>query len=119
MSRSAIELSGPDLAGQIDWAHLERATLGDPRLAAEVLDLFVRQSGELAMALRGLPPDVSALAHKLKGSARGIGAWPVADAAENLETAIATSADPGPAVDALLAQIAAAGKVIASQRRDG
>jgi HPt (histidine-containing phosphotransfer) domain-containing protein len=30
---------------------------------------------------------VPALAHTLKGSARGIGAWRVADAAENIERA--------------------------------
>jgi HPt (histidine-containing phosphotransfer) domain-containing protein len=38
--------------------------------------------------MAALPTDAGALAHKLKGSARGIGAFAVADAAASLETAI-------------------------------
>jgi len=39
------------------------------------------------------PAALSALAHALKGSARGIGAWAVADAAEALERAAAAPDD--------------------------
>ncbi len=72
----------------IDETHLERMTLGDRRLEREVLELFVRQTtimlgrivgAELALA--------AAAAHTLKGSARGIGAWRVARAAELVENA--------------------------------
>lgn len=66
----------------VDRAHLREMTMGDAVLAREVLALFDRQ---LAIMLRRLPAaDAAAksdLAHALKGSARGIGAWRVADAA--------------------------------------
>ena len=77
----------PD-SGPIDVRHLERMTLGDASLEREVLAMFAGQSAGLAGALAGLPPDASTLVHKLKGSARAIGAFAVAEAAENLEAAM-------------------------------
>ena len=72
----------------IDETHLERMTLGDRRLEREVLELFVRQTtimlGRIVGADRAL---AAAAAHTLKGSARGIGAWRVARAAELVESA--------------------------------
>jgi HPt (histidine-containing phosphotransfer) domain-containing protein len=72
----------------IDDSHLERMTLGDRRLEREVLELFVRQTtimlGRIVGPDRGL---AAASAHTLKGSARGIGAWRVARAAELVENA--------------------------------
>jgi HPt (histidine-containing phosphotransfer) domain-containing protein len=43
--------------------------------------------------LAALPADSSVLAHTLKGSARAIGAFAVADAAARLETAMARGFD--------------------------
>ena len=63
----------------LDLDHLSRMTLGDAELEQEVL-----------AAMAALPAETGALAHKLKGSARGIGAFAVADAAASLETAIRT-----------------------------
>src|SRR3954468_22970196 len=72
----------------IDLVHLARTTLGDRSLEREVLQLFDRQSTILIARMRTVPPaGVVALAHTLKGSARGIGAWRVARAAELLELA--------------------------------
>ncbi len=72
----------------IDASHLERMTLGDRRLEREVLELFVRQTTILLTRIAGAePPMAAAAAHTLKGSARGIGAWRVARAAELLEQA--------------------------------
>src|SRR5690349_8857859 len=72
----------------IDLVHLARTTLGDRALEREVLQLFDRQSSILIARMRGAAPAVvAALAHTLKGSARGIGAWRVAHAAETLELA--------------------------------
>lgn len=72
----------------IDETHLERMTLGDRRLEREVLELFVRQTtimlGRIVGSDRGL---AAAAAHTLKGSARGVGAWRVARAAELVESA--------------------------------
>lgn len=112
MPQSGVQPPTADPAAPIDWAHLSRATLGDPELAAEVLQLFARQVADMAAAIRGLHPDTCALVHKLKGSAQGIGAWPVAEAAEHLETRLTANADPGPAVDDLLKRIAAACEAI-------
>ncbi len=72
----------------IDETHLERMTLGDRRLEREVLELFLRQTTiMLDRIVNGAPPLAAAAAHTLKGSARGIGAWRVARAAELLEDA--------------------------------
>jgi len=76
----------PDEA--IDLAHLKRMTLGEPALEGEVLALFAAQSGDLMRRLNALPADAEALAHTLKGSARAIGAFRVADAAFGVEVAL-------------------------------
>jgi len=75
-------------AGGIDLGHLARMTLGEQQLQSEVLALFDRQAEMLLGHVRRLSPDlVAALAHTLRGSARGVGAWRVAAAAEQLELA--------------------------------
>jgi HPt (histidine-containing phosphotransfer) domain-containing protein len=68
-------------------------TLGDRDLEREVLQLFDRQTGMLADRLREAPAALAAsCAHTLKGSARGIGAWRLAHAAERVEHVIAIAA---------------------------
>jgi len=72
----------------IDLVHLSRMTLGDRSLEREVLQLFDRQATLLIARMRQIAPSgISAVAHTLKGSARGIGAWHVARAAEAVESA--------------------------------
>src|SRR5205807_10072502 len=71
--------------GFIDTAHLRRMTLGDEALRREVLTLFVRQSADLVARMATFPADMAAIAHTLKGSARGIGAFSAAASAERLE----------------------------------
>jgi hypothetical protein len=84
----------------IDLVHLARMTLGDKSLE-EVLALFERQSGILLARMRQVPfPAAGAFAITLKGSAGGIGAWRVAEAAEAVERAV-TGRDPADLVDAL------------------
>jgi HPt (histidine-containing phosphotransfer) domain-containing protein len=80
--------------GPIDFEHLKRMTLGDAGLEREVLAMFSAQSAKLMATLAAMPADAAALAHKLKGSARAIGAFGVADAADRLEAALASSANP-------------------------
>lgn len=76
----------------IDLVHLARMTLGERSLEREVLQLFDRQSTLLIARMRAAAPaGVVTLAHTLKGSARGIGAWRVARAAEALEAADAAA----------------------------
>ena len=84
-------MPSPPLApddGPIDIEHLQRMTLGDASLEREVLAMFSAQAVRLIGALATLPADTGALAHTLKGSARAIGAFAVADAAADLEAAI-------------------------------
>jgi HPt (histidine-containing phosphotransfer) domain-containing protein len=70
----------------IDLDHLARMTFGEASLEAEVLSLFDRQAAVLLAHMRDAPPAaVAAFAHTLKGSARGIGAWRVAEAASVVE----------------------------------
>ena len=72
----------------IDENHLGRMTLGDRRLEREVLEIFVRQTTIMLDRIMGAEPALAAAAaHTLLGSARGIGAWRVARAAERLELA--------------------------------
>jgi HPt (histidine-containing phosphotransfer) domain-containing protein len=87
--------------GPIDIAHLRRMTLGDISLEHEVLAMFAGQATELAATLAQLPPEAAALAHKLKGSARAIGAVHVATAATELEAALRNGTDPAEPLAAL------------------
>jgi len=90
-------MPSPPLApddGPIDFEHLGRMTLGDAILEHEVLAMFSAQAVGLLRALAVLPADAGELAHKLKGSARAIGAFQVADAAGWLETAVLNGDDP-------------------------
>ena len=83
------ETSAPSIAPTdqpIDLIHLRRMTLGEGSLEREVLQLFCRQAEILTARMRTAKPAVTAAsAHTLKGSARGIGAWRVAAAAEAVE----------------------------------
>ena len=85
----------------IDIQHLGRMTLGEAALEAEVLALFSAQSGEIVTRLKTSPPDAAALAHTLKGSARAIGAFRVADAALGVEAAMKNNGDLGEAITLL------------------
>ena len=60
---------------------------------------------------------VAALAHTLKGSSRGIGAWQVADAAAAVEADAAEGRDTAAAVERLAAAIRAAQVDIAELMR--
>jgi HPt (histidine-containing phosphotransfer) domain-containing protein len=90
-------MPSPPLApddGPIDIVHLRRMTLGDVDLEREVLAMFSAQAVGLAGALATLPSDARALVHTLKGSARAIGAFGVADAAACLEAMIQNGGNP-------------------------
>ena len=70
----------------IDDDHLRQMTLGDRGLEREVPEIFIRQAALMLRRISGAKPALAA-AHTLKGSARGIGAWRVAHAADRLEQA--------------------------------
>jgi HPt (histidine-containing phosphotransfer) domain-containing protein len=78
----------------IDRKHFEAATFGDGALQREILGLFEAQAEKLAGIIR----DTSGrerveAAHTLKGTARGIGAFALADAAEKVEQGDAEAVD--------------------------
>jgi HPt (histidine-containing phosphotransfer) domain-containing protein len=90
-------MPSPPLApddGPIDLAHLSRMTLGDESLEQEVLAMFSAQSAKLLDTLAAMPAEAGTLAHTLKGSAKAIGAFAVAEAAGRLEAALAAGSDP-------------------------
>ena len=62
-------------------------TLDDQALEREVLGMFLQQAGRLVDALAETPAETSTLAHTLKGSARAIGAFRLAEAAAAVEDA--------------------------------
>jgi len=97
-------MPSPPLApgdGPIDFDHLQRMTLGDAGLEKEVLTMFSAQSAKLVHTLAAIPVDAGALAHTLKGSARAIGAFAVAEAAVGLEAAMQKGDDPAQALAGL------------------
>ena len=98
--------------GPIDFEHLSRMTLGDPALECEVLSMFVAQSARLLDRLAPLPAETGSIAHTLKGSARAIGAFAVAEAASRLEAALPEAGDARSALAALRDAVAEAQGVI-------
>ena len=70
----------------VDLVHLARYTGGDTALNAEILRLFDTQTSEMVDQLHGILDARDAkswkqVTHTLKGAARGIGAFGLADAA--------------------------------------
>jgi HPt (histidine-containing phosphotransfer) domain-containing protein len=102
----------------IDLVHLARMTLGDRGLEREVLALFDRQATVLVSRMRASPSAaVTSVAHTLKGSARGVGAWQVAAAAEAVEVAAAGEGDLSAAISRLAIVAEEARAVIAELLR--
>ena len=92
MIRAAVEVlerdGGTHAHTVLDRAHLSRMTFNDRTLEQEVLQLFERQAEVLMARMRkSAPAAIATLAHTLKGSAIGIGAGRVAQAAAAAEQA--------------------------------
>ncbi|WP_296743770.1 Hpt domain-containing protein [Mesorhizobium sp.] len=88
----AFSMPGGDVSGTarsrpVDLAHLARQTMDDRALEQEVLALFVQQALSVRDKILGADErERVLLAHGLKGSARGIGAFAVAECAAAIET---------------------------------
>jgi HPt (histidine-containing phosphotransfer) domain-containing protein len=87
----AFSMPGGESCGQarsrpVDLVHLARQTMGDRALEQEVLALFVQQAtlvrDQIVAASTG---ERLRLAHSLIGSARGVGAFAIADCAVEIE----------------------------------
>ena len=99
----------------VDLVFLSRQTGGDRALEEEVLSLFAKQAAVLGDELRGKCTKASRKrnAHTLKGAARAIGAFGLAECASRIET------DPGnqAPVRALLREVETVRDYIASLLR--
>lgn len=103
-----IEQGPKQAESVIDEEHLGRMTLGDRSLEREVLEIFARQTTLSLSRLAGAEPArAAAVAHTLKGSARGVGAWRVAQAAERLERVVSEKGNDE-ALQGAIAQLEAA-----------
>ena len=71
----------------LDRTHLSRQTFGDRKLEREVLDLFRTQSPVYLGRVKAARSESEwrEAVHTLKGSARAIGAWRMAEVAERAE----------------------------------
>lgn len=70
----------------IDREHLARQTMGDRAIEGEVLALFAAQAQTVRERIgEACTEERLRLAHGLKGSARGIGAFAVADCVAQIE----------------------------------
>jgi HPt (histidine-containing phosphotransfer) domain-containing protein len=104
----------------LDLEHLRRQTAGDRDLERELLALFVAQCARLRPLLAAAPSTAERAdaAHTLKGSARAIGAWSLAGAADRLEAALRGGGpEPMGLVGEIEAIIAAACDAAAAQGR--
>jgi HPt (histidine-containing phosphotransfer) domain-containing protein len=120
MAQAAMLPATPALeAPAIDRAHLKQMTFGDRGLERELLQLFDRQAELLLARMRaGEGAVLAMLAHTLKGSALGIGATEVAQAAAAAEAAATGApAQRDEALDCLAAAIDAARVEIAALLR--
>ena len=78
-------MTAQDGAGVVDFAYLESFCAGDMQVIAEVLSTFRDQAQVWVERLERPGEDWRDLAHAIKGAARGIGARPLGDAADQAE----------------------------------
>lgn len=86
-SESCERASSEAFDRPVDLVHLSRYTLGNRSLEREVLSLFLTQSQLYVQRLKEAREDKQwhDAAHTIKGSAKSIGAWRLAQCAEKAE----------------------------------
>ncbi len=84
---SRVEVMAGTEKPAIDFQHLRQYTAGDAAVENEVLGVFLQQADIWVRMLQTAGDDKSWVdaAHSLKGSARGVGAWRVAELCERAE----------------------------------
>jgi HPt (histidine-containing phosphotransfer) domain-containing protein len=91
LQAAALAMPGGESCGSakgrpVDLQHLARQTMGDRELEREVLHLFVQQATTVREKIVGADlKERLYLAHGLKGSARGVGAFAIAECAGEIE----------------------------------
>lgn len=77
----------------VDLAHLSRQTMGDRSLERDVLQMFIEGAKAMSRDLSSAAAkNAPAIAHKLKGSARAVGAFRLSELAASCETRTPTRA---------------------------
>lgn len=72
----------------IDLVHLARQTMGDRALETEILGMFAKQMSSARSSMTNANANErKRLAHTIKGTARSVGAFQIADVAERIELA--------------------------------
>jgi hypothetical protein len=95
----------------VDFSYLEGFVGGDRAIVLEVLALFRQQAESWDPGLTETNPDWRALAHTIKGAARGIGANPLGDLCQTAE--FGQPADLAPVRVELAAAVAAIAAYVA------
>lgn len=113
-----ISSRAPDMTEKaIDFAYLSSQTAGDHELERELLTLFAQQCVVHLRTIHGGIDRQARMdaAHSLKGAARAVGAWQVAEAADRIEESLAGPEQKASetALDALALAAAEARAVIA------
>ena len=108
----------------IDLQHLARYTGGDRAIDAEILALFDNQCREMLAGLAhaadgGDWKSWREIAHTIKGAARGVGAFPLAEDAAAAETADGDKAAAQMALERLRTSAMAAHEFIATFLKTG
>jgi HPt (histidine-containing phosphotransfer) domain-containing protein len=89
-----------DNSDLINLKHLQQQTLHDSALQRDILLLFIEQCRVSLKTLQLFPdtplslPDLQRLLHTTKGSARNIGAFPLAEAMASCEANLLSSVSP-------------------------
>jgi HPt (histidine-containing phosphotransfer) domain-containing protein len=109
------EAVDPTTAGPIDLDHLGRYTYGDKSLEQEILGLFCGQSDDLFAQMKRAAslPEWKFATHSLKGSARAVGAWAVAELAAEAEMCDPQSPERADLIERIAAEIALAQRYVA------
>mgnify|MGYP000046432299 CR=1 FL=1 len=78
---------GPSASKPIDLVHLARQTMGDRTVELEVLKIFARQARQCLQDFSHSADrdGMMAVAHRLKGAAQAVGAFPLSKVAEEIE----------------------------------
>lgn len=102
VARSLPPIIPVDVGDILDLDHLARQTLHDSELEREVISMFFEQSAQALRQIRNAAGHGQRIeaAHKLKGSARAVGAFRVAEASDRLES-LPPGADEGQLLDAI------------------
>ncbi len=117
VSLPSVSRVAPMSTDAIDTAHLSRQTGGDHELERELLALFAQQCAAHLRTIHGSLDMQARLdaAHTLKGAARAVGAWAVAEAADRVERGLSGAGNTvnDAAMDALALATAEARAAIA------